>query len=72
MTESTKTKGDNARDAAECINKLIQLGIEKYFCCDAKGLRQINEQIEIQTRLLTDYLLATDPRKGIYVKGRYD
>lgn len=50
----------NARDFVELLDGLI------------KARSNVNpdpEQIEVLKRELTDYLLATDPRKGIYVTG---
>ena len=51
----------NARDMVELIDELIQLREHNITNCNG-------EKIEVVKRAMTDYLLSTDPRPGIYVK----
>jgi hypothetical protein len=59
----------NAREAVDLINMLICLHLRRMFTPDSDLITAINEQIELNSRALTDYLLATDPRPGLYFKG---
>lgn len=62
-TSDKKERGShiNARDFVELLDELIK----------ARSTEALPdpERIELLKRELTDYLLATDPRKGIYVTG---
>lgn len=56
-------------DAREFVDELDTL-IGAMIKAHQEGMDDAREeQIEVIKRQLTDYLLETDPRKGIYVKG---
>lgn len=58
----------NNREAVDLIDQLISKRIEQAL----SKYPYPDEPIELIKRQLTDYLLATDSRKGVYVKGDND
>ena len=58
---------ENARDVVEAIDELIKLRatMSDYWTSSSK-----EEQCELLKRRITDYLLVTDPRSGVYQTGR--
>jgi hypothetical protein len=61
---------DNARDIAEAIDHLIIGRQAQQILRDknaaAAPIRSLDESCELIKRRITDYLLATDPRPGVY------
>lgn len=75
MDLPTKPKPKPSQLSAFAAVNLIECMIEiKLRLREAKdgSSRGLNEELELVRRELTDYLLATDPRKGVYVKGPND
>lgn len=58
---------ENARDFILKLEKLILL-----HCNQPANLSNYADDIEMLRRELTDYLIATDPRRGIAVYGPND
>ena len=63
---------DNARDIVELIDNLIQLRASQLerqkWVNGEKWSAELNEPIELAKRRITDYLLVTDPRAGVFRK----
>ena len=56
---------DNARDIVEAIDQLIcqRLKMKEYWTSSEQ-----DETVELLKRRITDYLLVTDPRAGVFRK----
>jgi len=56
---------DNARDIVEAIDQLIcrRMVMSKYWTTKSQ-----DEEVELLKRKITDYLLVTDPRAGVFRK----
>ncbi len=67
--QKAKLSTENARDIADAIDELVTLRI--YFELTLqRGDEPTQEQrdnIEMLKRRITDYLIVTDPRPGVYV-----
>jgi hypothetical protein len=67
---------ENARDIADAIDDLIRIRISAALrvhdkAYDQRSLMQADADSEIIKRRITDYLLATDPRSGVYKSPHY-
>lgn len=70
--QKAKTSTDNARDIADAIDHLIRIRVHgalmvNHGVTDTKSLKDLDESCELLLRRITDYLLVTDPRPGVYV-----
>ncbi len=62
---------DDARDIVEAIDCLIALRLDTLLKSPGekhKTDKSTEEQIELLKRCITDYLLVTDPRAGVFKK----
>ena len=55
---------DNARDIVEAIDALVLLRIQQ----QVYNLNSCQDAIDMAKRTITDYLLVTDPRAGVFRK----
>jgi len=66
----SKISTDNPRDIAECIDQLIRERIGgaliEFGLATETGPHDRSERIELLKRRISDYLLVTDPRKGVF------
>lgn len=60
------------KDAVEFINRIVRLEIALHANTSAVTCKALREELELEKRKLTDYFLATDPRRGVYVKGEHE
>ena len=63
--EKAKVSQDNARDIVEAIDNLICLRI---MGPGSDSAPVFYDKLELQKRRITDYLLVTDPRAGVFLK----
>lgn len=59
---------DNPRDIAEVIDDLIKIRVEQM--ANHNFSRATENDCEVLKRRITDYLLATDTRSGIFSDGK--
>jgi len=65
----TPISTDNAIDIVDAIDELIQMRLNAVTPgATTQLIRRWNERAELLRRKITDYLIVTDPRKGIYFK----
>ncbi len=55
---------DNPRDIVEAIDQLIMLRISQ----QVQNIPGCQDSIDMCKRQITDYLLVTDPRAGVFIK----
>ena len=66
-------KQADARQIVDAIDNLIKFRIiqQANLITSHKDLAAFDDECEFVKRLITDYLLATDPRQGVYVQGEH-